>query len=109
MSKATSIINWSKEDAELEETIRKLEPLGLNIEICGQWVWVHGDTKPHARTLRSAGLKWSSKKQAWYYIPQALRGRPWQPSSQSWDMSTIRTAHGSRIVNHLRRNLAALR
>jgi hypothetical protein len=29
--------------------------LGLDIEICGSWVWLHGDTKPHKDLLKASG------------------------------------------------------
>ena len=28
--------------------------------------WVSGDTRPHAAALKAAGMRWSSKKSAWY-------------------------------------------
>lgn len=30
-------------------------------------IWITGDTKPHAKTLKELGAKWSHKKTAWYY------------------------------------------
>lgn len=40
---------------------------GLEIEICGKWIWVSGDTFPHKETLKQAGFKWSNKKRMWYF------------------------------------------
>ena len=37
----------------------------------GCCIWVKGDTKPHREELKSFGLKWAPKKQAWYWKPQA--------------------------------------
>ena len=37
----------------------------------GCCVWVKGDTKPHKEELKAFGLKFSPKKQAWYWKPAA--------------------------------------
>lgn len=44
---------------------------GLEIDVVGSWVWVTGNTYPHRETLKNAGFKWASKKQAWYYRPDS--------------------------------------
>jgi len=42
------------------------------LEKSGDWWWLTGDTYPHRALLRSAGARWSKKRQAWYYIGAAL-------------------------------------
>ena len=32
---------------------------GLEIEICGLWMWVGGETKKHKDALKDAGYKWA--------------------------------------------------
>lgn len=39
---------------------------GINIEICGSWVWVTGNTYPNREALKAAGLRYSKGKAAWY-------------------------------------------
>ena len=63
----------------------------LNIEICGAWVWVSGDTRSHKDTLKEAGYKWASKKKLWYYRPEGYRSS----SRGKLDMDEIRARHGS--------------
>lgn len=65
---------------------------GLNIEICGLWVWVDGDTRTHKEQLKAAGYRWASKKVKWYYagIPAGGRGK--------MDMDEIRERYGSETV-----------
>lgn len=65
---------------------------GIQIEICGLWVWVSGDTKPVKETLKTAGYKWASKKEKWYYAGIASGGRG------HWDMDEIRSRYGSQRV-----------
>lgn len=40
---------------------------GVEIEICGSWIWLHGNTYPHRETLKSLGFRYSSAKKSWYY------------------------------------------
>jgi hypothetical protein len=69
---------------------------GINIEICGAWVWVTGDTKPHAKVLgkNGAGYFYASKKQAWYFRPS-----DWKSTSRgNFSLDDIRANHGSQAV-----------
>jgi len=47
---------------EMNTALNAIIHLGLTIEICGSWIWVSGDTRPHKDTLKNAGFKWASKK-----------------------------------------------
>ena len=67
---------------------------GLNIEICGSWVWVGGDTKPAKEVLKAAGYRWASQKFMWYFRPAE-----WKSSSrENWDIEKIRYNFGSQKV-----------
>ena len=50
----------------------------LEVVIVGKWVWVSGNTAPHAYQLRALGLRYASEKQKWYWRPAgyAHHGRP---------------------------------
>lgn len=43
---------------------------GLNIELCGAWLWVSGNTYENREALKAAGLKYASKKKMWYWRPE---------------------------------------
>lgn len=43
---------------------------GLEVELCGSWLWVTGNTRAHKEALKAAGLRWSAKKTRWYWRPQ---------------------------------------
>ncbi|ODS24767.1 molecular chaperone DnaJ [Candidatus Endobugula sertula] len=64
---------------------------GLNIEICGAWVWVSGDTRTHREVLKVAGFKYASKKKCWYFRPS-----DWRSASRgAYSMDEIRDKYGS--------------
>lgn len=81
---------------ELNEAINKIINLqGINIEVCGAWVWVTGNTKPYAKVLGrkegGAGFYYASKKKGWYFRPD-----DWKSSNRGqWSMDEIREKHGS--------------
>ena len=71
---------------------------GLQIEICGAWLWISGNTYNHRETLKTAGCKWSKNKSKWYYRPaDAVTGVPFKRKAMS--MTWIRTRYGSEKVN----------
>jgi curved DNA-binding protein CbpA len=83
--------------AEVDELVRiAIEEIitlpGLDIEICGLWVWVGGNTREHKDALKEAGYKWAPKKMKWYFagIPANGRGK--------MDMDEIRSRYGSQRI-----------
>ena len=38
---------------------------GLNVELCGSWVWVSGDTIQYKEELKGLGCRWSANKKMW--------------------------------------------
>lgn len=53
---------------EFREAITKLVMIqDVEVELCGRWIWVTGDTYPHRQELREAGCRFSRKKSAWYW------------------------------------------
>ena len=69
---------------------------GLNIEICGAWVWVSGATYNYKTILKDSGFKFAPKKKSWYFRPE-----DWSSSSRgSFSMDDIRDKFGSNIPEH---------
>lgn len=79
---------------ELNAALNAIIGLGLTIEICGSWIWVSGDTRPHREALKAASYKWAPKKMMWHYSPSGKK--TW--SRGNWDMDKIRATHGSVTV-----------
>ncbi|VBB08454.1 Hypothetical protein LUCI_3726 [Lucifera butyrica] len=68
---------------------------GLEIEICGSWIWVSGETKKHKDALNEVGYFFARKKKMWYWRPEEAKVRR---SSGIKDMDYIRHMYGSETV-----------
>ncbi len=80
---------------EFIEILSKIIHLeGLDIEICGSWLWISGNTFTHKDALKAAGLKWASKKKMWYWHPEdaACRG------NGKTTIEDIRNKYGSQQI-----------
>lgn len=92
----------AKSEINLSEMIEKLCRLrGIEIELCGCWLWVSGDTYSAKENLKEFGLKYSSKKKCWYWFEGAnekqnrkYRGRK--------TLAEIREKYGSERFQTLR-------
>ncbi len=60
---------------------------GLNIDICGLWVWVSGESRTHKDVLKAAGYRYAPKKQRWYYRPTTALSR--NRTGAEWTMNEI--------------------
>jgi curved DNA-binding protein CbpA len=78
---------------ELNKALNAVIGLGLKIEICGSWIWVSGDTKPHKEVLKAAGYRWAPKKLMWSFC-----GGSRTSSRGKFSMDDIRLRHGSVYV-----------
>lgn len=67
---------------------------GIDIEICGSWIWVSGNTYPNREALKGAGLCYSKSKAAWYWKPEGSRSK----ARRSYTMEEIRDLHGSERI-----------
>lgn len=68
---------------------------GVNLEVCGAWLWASGNTKPHKEVFKAAGYYWASKKHQWYFRPPE-----WKSSNRhgEWTIDEIREKYGSSEV-----------
>jgi len=67
---------------------------GLEIELCGTWLWVGGETRSHKEALKEAGFKWAKRKCMWYW-----HSGDYKPKSRGrYDMGQIRATHGSTSI-----------
>ena len=65
---------------------------GLEIEICGCWIWVSGNTYRFKKELKEAGFFFSGKKKMWYWRPEdAASKKRWG----NMDIEDIRMKYGS--------------
>lgn len=64
---------------------------GLDVEICGSWVWVGGNTYPYRAELKTAGFRFAGAKKMWYFRPEGWQSR----SHGKFTIDEIRQMHGS--------------
>ena len=56
---------------------------GIDIEICGSFIWVSGDTYTHRATLKALQYRYCAKKRMWYYDTDPVnRARHKKPAVQ---------------------------
>ena len=80
---------------EFREIIVELLKLdGLEIELCGSWLWIGGNTKEHKDALKMMGCRWSNNKKLWYWRHEE-HARSWHRGNRT--MSEIRTKYGSQV------------
>ena len=80
---------------EFMDIIEKLIHMeGIEIEVCGSWVWVTGDTRPHKEELKALSFRWSSNKSAWYFHRDGYKKR----SKKSLTLDEIRDYYGSEKI-----------
>lgn len=65
---------------------------GLEVELCGRWLWIGGETMKHREALKAAGCRWSSQKKLWSWH-FAEDGSHWHKGSKT--MAQIRAKYGS--------------
>ena len=99
----TKFINQDNKEASFKEKSfinldkfkKALDPVialqGVNIEICGSWVWVSGYTLPYQKIFNQAGYFWSRSKKAWFYNGQVTKCG----FKGHYTMGQIRDMHGS--------------
>lgn len=85
--------NMNEAPEEFRDALEKIIRLfGIEIEVCGSWIWVSGNTFPHKEILNSAGFVWRKKKKMWSFGD--LSGN----RHREWDIKQIRSRYGSEKI-----------
>ena len=74
----------------LEQIIR----FNLTIEVCGNWIWLSGNTRTYKEELKQIGFFFAPKKGMWYWRPKDYKSANSKPK----DMDYIRSKYGSDII-----------
>ncbi len=85
----------AKDAAVMEKLNQIIQCVGVEVEICGRWIWVSGDTKPIKEILKSASFKWAKNKCSWFW--RAEEDKSYNRKKMSMD--EIRASHGSQKLN----------
>lgn len=67
---------------------------GLEVELCGSWLWIGGNTRENKEALKAAGCRWSKNKKLWYWH-HAEDGAHWSRGKKS--IGEIRSKYGSQV------------
>lgn len=95
-SKSTNKTEQAEKVEEYPAIINELLNLsGIQIEICGAWLWISGNTKPHKDKLKNLGCWWASKKLMWYWRPAEAKC---YSRGKTQTMDQIRMKYGSTVL-----------
>ncbi len=91
----------SEIDALLAKDLQALSALsliigieGIEVELCGSWIWVTGDTRAVKEKLKESNFRFSGKKKAWYWRSPDEKQRFFR-GKKSLSLDDIRMRHGS--------------
>lgn len=87
--KADFNINLDKAIRAMLEKVVNLD--GIQIEICGSWIWLSGNTYQHKATLKAYGFSWANQKKMWYWHDESYI----KTSRKTMSMAYIRERYGS--------------
>lgn len=79
---------------EFMDIINMIINLNINIEICGVYIWVSGNTYSVKDILKKSGFYWASKKSMWYWKPEGVTSG----SHKAWSIDKIRDKYGSKVI-----------
>lgn len=89
--KATS--ETPEEFKRVIEMLLKIE--GIEIELCGSWLWISGNTYEAKDEIKAAGCRWSKSKHKWYWHPSEDKPKRYhRAASMGW----IRGKYGSQQI-----------
>jgi hypothetical protein len=57
--------NVQQEYIKFPEIIGQIFHFDITIEICGNWIWLSGNTRPYREQLKEIGFFYSPKKKMW--------------------------------------------
>lgn len=85
-------INLDDVDDGYRDVINSLLNMDVNVELCGEWLWISGNTRERKNELKNIGCRWASKKKMWYWRPAWMRSTGRHGGK---DMADIRAKYGS--------------
>lgn len=91
---------WTVDAENLDDGYMKIIDLlvhlaNIDIELCGGWLWLTGDTKAVKDQLKACGCYWAPKKKMWYWRPSDYSCRH---NRKNRSMEYIRGKYGSQKV-----------
>lgn len=78
------------------EIIEKIIRFDIIIEVCGNWIWLSGNTYLYKEELKKIGFFFAPRKAMWYWRPKDYKSANNKPK----DMVYIRTKYGSDVITN---------
>lgn len=93
--------NEKKQNTETPEEFRDIINIlikldGLEIEICGTWLWLSGNTYIYKDIIKSLNFRWSKGKKKWYFYNGITSKNHKIKGSKT--MEQIRSKYGSEVI-----------
>lgn len=85
--------NFNVNDGFRQIIDKIIHMVGVEIEICGSWIWVSGETYKFKEALKEAGFQWAKKKRMWYWASEPITKK-----RSSTSMEKIRALYGSEKI-----------
>ena len=83
---------------EYREVMMKIINIeGIEIELCGTWLWISGNTYKNKEEIKKAGFEWSKKKKMWYWHPEEQEKNFFYKGNKTMD--AIRKTFGSEKIS----------
>lgn len=98
-----NMYDWENDKALREVLSKIINFNGIEILICGQWIWVDGNTYPYKKELKEIGFKWASQKKKWYFHTDTFRKK----GKKVLSMEEIQDYYGSTSVKAMGRKQIA--
>ena len=89
-----NMYDWENDKALREVLQQIINFNGIEITICGQWLWISGNTYSYKKELKEIGFKWASQKKMWFWHGEAFRKK----SRKTLSMEEIQNYYGSTKV-----------
>ena len=88
----TEIDELFKKDFNLRKKLNEILAVeGLEVELCGSWLWVTGKTQENKDLLKQCKFLWARKKKAWYWREEGNKSF----NRKAFSLDEIRYKHGS--------------
>ena len=81
---------------QTREFLNKIMMLDVDVEICGSWLYITGNTKEVKEQLKELKCNWSKNKKCWYWFPNIENSKK---RRGHYNMNEIRNKYGSEKIN----------
>lgn len=81
---------------QTREFLNKIMMLDVDVEICGSWLYITGNTKEVKEQLKELKCSWSKNKKCWYWFPNIENSKK---RRGHYNMNEIRNKYGSEKIN----------